>query len=132
MGDGPREPRAAASPKTLTTRRRKRYLRYLASVSGESSMALASGGESRPQGAPIGGRFRVDALLGRGGMAVVYRVTELATGRALALKQLAVPADASGRQDQVALFEREFLTLTQLSHPRVIEVYDYGIDDAAP
>jgi tetratricopeptide (TPR) repeat protein len=88
--------------------------------------------EGSPRSAPIGDRFQVDALLGRGGMAVVYRVTEVATGRQLALKQLAVPADAPGRQDLVALFEREFLTLTQLSHPRVIEVYDYGVDNAAP
>ena len=32
----------------------------------------------------------------------------------------------------VALFEREYHTLAQLAHPRIIEVYDYGIDDAGP
>jgi serine/threonine protein kinase len=31
-----------------------------------------------------------------------------------------------------ALFEREFYTLAQLSHPSVIEVYDFGVDDAGP
>jgi serine/threonine protein kinase len=45
------------------------------------------------------GRFQVDALLGRGGMATVYRVTEVATQQQLALKQLAIPMDAPGRQD---------------------------------
>ena len=32
----------------------------------------------------------------------------------------------------VALFEREFHALAQLSHPRVIEVYDYGVDETGP
>jgi tetratricopeptide (TPR) repeat protein len=65
-------------------------------------------------------------------MATVYRVTEPATQRKLALKRLTVPDDAPNRADLVALFEREFFILTQLSHPRVIEVYDYGIDEGAP
>jgi tetratricopeptide (TPR) repeat protein len=82
--------------------------------------------------ARIGDRFRVDALLGRGGMAKVYRVTDAATQRQLALKQLEVPGDEAPRPDIVALFEREFLVLTQLSHPRIIQVHDYGVDDRAP
>src|SRR5258708_4793878 len=82
--------------------------------------------------ARIGTRYRVNALLGRGGMAAVYRVTDTATQRQLALKQLAVPDSAPQRAELVALFEREFLTLVQLSHPRIIQVYEYGLDDAAP
>jgi hypothetical protein len=65
-------------------------------------------------------------------MATVYRVTEVATQRELALKRLTVADDRSNRAELVGLFEREFFTLTQLSHPRVIAVYDYGVDDAAP
>jgi len=72
----------------------------------------------------IGNRFRVDAVLGRGGMATVYRVTDETTQRALALKELVVGGDTSRRAELIALFEREFMTLAQLSHPRVIEVYD--------
>jgi hypothetical protein len=82
--------------------------------------------------ARIGTRYHVNAFLGRGGMAAVYRVTDTATQRPLALKQLAVPDSAPQRQELVALFEREFLALTQLSHPRIIQVYDYGFDDTAP
>src|SRR5579864_3776301 len=52
--------------------------------------------------------------------------------RALALKELVVGGDASRRAELIALFEREFMTLAQLSHPRVIEVYDYGIENGAP
>jgi serine/threonine-protein kinase len=82
--------------------------------------------------AQIGARYRVDALLGRGGMATVYRVTDAATGRQMALKQLAMPQEPSRRSEMVALFEREFHALAQLSHPQVIEVYDYGVDETGP
>ena len=77
-------------------------------------------------------RYQVDALLGRGGMATVYRVTDAATARPVALKQLAMPEEPSRRGEMVALFEREFHALAQLSHPRVIEVYDYGVDETGP
>jgi tetratricopeptide (TPR) repeat protein len=82
--------------------------------------------------AQIGVRYEVDAFLGRGGMATVYRVTDAATGRRMALKQLALPEEPSRRGEMVALFEREFRALAQLSHPRVIEVYDYGVDETGP
>jgi hypothetical protein len=82
--------------------------------------------------ARIGARYRVEAQLGRGGMATVYRVTDAATERSVALKQLAMPEEPSRRSEMVALFEREFHALAQLSHPRVIEVYDYGVDATGP
>jgi tetratricopeptide (TPR) repeat protein len=88
----------------------------------------ASSGQ-RPR---IGNRFRVDAVLGRGGMATVYRVFDETTQRELALKQLVLAGDATRRKEVMALFEREFMTLVQLSHPRVIEVYDYGIENSTP
>jgi hypothetical protein len=79
-------------------------------------------------GTRIGSRFAVQALLGRGGMADVYRVRDEVTGRELALKRL---RRAGTPQDQqaLALFEREFHTLAHLSHPCVIRIYDYGVDE---
>jgi hypothetical protein len=65
-------------------------------------------------------------------MATVYAVHQEGTDRKLALKRLTVTGTGARREDLVGLFEREFLTLTQLSHPRVIEVYDYGVDDEGP
>jgi tetratricopeptide (TPR) repeat protein len=85
-----------------------------------------------PHPSVIAGRFHVEALLGRGGMATVYAVRDPATQRQLALKRLTVSGSGARREDLIGLFEREFLTLTQLSHPRVIEVYDYGVDDEGP
>jgi hypothetical protein len=75
-----------------------------------------------------GERYAVQGILGRGGMAVVYDVTEIATGRKLALKRLQTAADPQKQLRNAELFEREFQALSQLQHPRIVEVYDYGID----
>jgi serine/threonine protein kinase len=78
----------------------------------------------------IAGRYRVQESIGRGGMASVYRVLDSAGGAELALKRLETEGvDADRRNTAEALFESEFQTLTQLHHPRVIQVYDYGIDE---
>src|SRR5690349_19864678 len=61
-------------------------------------------------------------------MASVYRVTDAVRGCDVALKQLRLPEQADRRAAVAALFEREYHTLVQLSHPRVIAVYDYGVN----
>ena len=80
----------------------------------------------------IGGRYRVLDRLGRGGMAVVYRVQAGDDGEPLALKQLTLSRHERRDQYSVSQFEREFYALAQLSHPRIIRVYDYGVDPAGP
>ena len=76
-------------------------------------------------GTCIDDRYEVRALLGRGGMASVYRVLDRTSDGEIALKQLHVTGN-SQQAIVVALFEREFHTLAQLHHPSVITVYDYG------
>jgi hypothetical protein len=76
----------------------------------------------------IGNRYVVQEELGRGGMAVVHRVLDSLTGRQLALKRLLRSSSERSMQEGVAAFEREYHTLVQLSHPRIIEVYDFGTD----
>jgi serine/threonine-protein kinase len=80
----------------------------------------------------VGGRYRVLDQLGRGGMACVYRAHDITTQRTIALKRLVVPLDEAKRRAFITLFEREYHTLAQLAHPRVVEVYDCGLDDAGP
>jgi eukaryotic-like serine/threonine-protein kinase len=80
----------------------------------------------------MAGRYRVLGQLGRGGMARVYRVQDITTQRDVALKQLIVPLDEVRRRTTIAMFEREYHTLAQLAHPRVVEVYDCGLDVAGP
>jgi Protein kinase domain/AAA ATPase domain len=72
----------------------------------------------------ISGRYRILEELGRGGMGAVYRARDEATGQTVALKTLE-HADAR----LTGLFEREYHTLASLNHPRVIEVYDFGISE---
>jgi len=82
-------------------------------------------------GSVIAGRYRVLQLLGRGGMAAVYKVTDERTGQELALKR-AIGRDAAKHRKQATLLEREYHTLAQLAHPRIIAVYDYGVDPHGP
>jgi hypothetical protein len=81
--------------------------------------------------ARIGARYEVLEQLGRGGMAIVYRVRDRSADCDVALKQLLLPGSTHDRQAS-ELFEREFYVLAQLRHPSVIEVYDYGIDATGP
>jgi hypothetical protein len=85
---------------------------------------------TQPASLPTG-RYDVESTLGEGGMGVVYRARDVVTGKVVALKRLVVPND-SMRSLLTALFEREFHTLSQLSHPAVIRVFDYGVDTDGP
>jgi tetratricopeptide (TPR) repeat protein len=82
--------------------------------------------------ARIGTRYAIEGLLGKGGMAAVYRALDLTTGRYVALKLLSHQTSEETRRKVEALFEREFRTLAELSHPRMIEVYDYGLEQGRP
>ncbi|HKU42949.1 MAG TPA: protein kinase [Polyangiales bacterium] len=88
-------------------------------------------GAPPPAAGVIGGRFVVESTLGRGGMAAVYRVRDVRSGQRFALKRVWArdPQHAAKRR---VLLEREFQTLAHLRHPRIIEVYDYGVDPDGP
>jgi serine/threonine protein kinase len=72
----------------------------------------------------IAGRYRIIALLGKGGMGEVYRADDLTLGQAVALKFLPDAATHDG-----ALLERfrnEVRIARRVSHPNVCRVYDVG------
>jgi serine/threonine protein kinase len=71
-------------------------------------------------------------VLGRGVNASVYRVEDLVTGRALALKLMAAVADNPRSARLTEYFEREYHSLMQLAHPRVMQAYDYGVTEGRP
>ncbi|HEX3594200.1 MAG TPA: protein kinase, partial [Polyangiaceae bacterium] len=79
-------------------------------------------------------RYRIETVLGTGGAGVVCKAFDALEGRTVALKRLAANESATPRDVQraQALFEREYHVLAQLAHPRIIEVYDYGVDDEGP
>ncbi|MDW8262337.1 MAG: serine/threonine-protein kinase, partial [Phycisphaerales bacterium] len=69
--------------------------------------------------------YEITAPLGRGGMGVVWRATQLATKRPVALKTIAAGLFASPRA--AARFEREVELASRLNHPHIARVYDSGI-----
>ncbi len=78
----------------------------------------------------IAGRYTVEGTLGQGAVGNVYRVRDRRSDAPIALKRVRAEGDRGARHR--ALLAREFHTLVQLQHPRIIEVYDYGLDDEGP
>jgi eukaryotic-like serine/threonine-protein kinase len=68
--------------------------------------------------------YDVEAVLGQGGMGVVYRARHRKLNRAVALKMILAGAYASP-QDR-ARFQREAQAVAALRHPNVVQVYDSG------
>src|SRR5688572_7429957 len=81
-------------------------------------------------GAIIGGRYRIQELLGRGGMGVVYAAHHELTQRKVALKVL-----DSGPEDRHAQHERflgEARTASAVRHPNIVDILDMGTHRGAP
>jgi serine/threonine-protein kinase len=78
-------------------------------------------------GAVLANRYRIIALLGKGGMGEVYRADDLTLGQPVALKFL--PEAIAGNENAVARFRNEVRTARQVSHPNVCRVYDVGTID---
>ena len=90
-------------------------------MSDQPTSAMAShGGERR-----IADRYLLEALIGRGGTAEVWRCTDEALQRSVALKLVT----ASGGEDAGRVGDEARL-LASLSHPGLVPVYDAGTDDA--
>lgn len=81
------------------------------------------GGDALPAGKVVNG-YRIERLLGRGGMAVVYQATQLSLSRPVALK--ALPRHLASNPAFVARFNREAGALASLSHPNIIGIIDRG------
>jgi serine/threonine-protein kinase len=73
------------------------------------------------------GRYRVDGVLGRGGMSVLYRATDTRLGRPIALKVMGerYSADPEFR----ARFVEEARNTSAVEHPNVVPLYDFGEAD---
>ena len=76
------------------------------------------------------GRFRIESVLGSGGMGDVYRAIETRLGRAVALKIL--PARLMEQPDRLARFEQEARAASALNHPNIVTIYDAGSDADVP
>ena len=74
-------------------------------------------------GSRVAGRYTILAEIGRGGMGIVYSAREEGRDRPIALKVLSTREFS---ESALRHFEQEFRTLTELSHPNLTEVYDFG------
>jgi serine/threonine protein kinase len=70
---------------------------------------------------------RIEGVLGRGGMGVIYRATELRLGRPVALKLIAT--EQASDPDVRERFEREARMTASIEHPNVVPVYAAGEED---
>jgi serine/threonine-protein kinase len=76
---------------------------------------------------PLAGRYRLEQLIGRGGMSTVYRATDSVLGRTVAVKVL-LAGLADDDPAYVARFQREARAAAALRNPAVVAVYDVGVD----
>ncbi len=74
------------------------------------------------------GRYHLEDEVGRGGMAVVYRATDPALQRTVALKVL--HPHLADRADSRERFTREARAVARLAHPHIVEVYDYATPES--
>ncbi|HEY6369236.1 MAG TPA: serine/threonine-protein kinase [Candidatus Sulfotelmatobacter sp.] len=72
----------------------------------------------------LAGRYRIIALLGKGGMGEVYRADDLTLGQGVAMKFL--PDEAARDQALLERFRNEVRMARRVSHPNVCRVYDVG------
>src|SRR5215472_16137705 len=101
----------------------------VAIVSRAFSSSAAEEGRFVP-GTLLAGRYRIIALLGRGGMGEVYRATDLTLGQSVALKFL--PEEAARNQRLLERFHGEVRVARQISHPNICRVYDIGEVEGMP
>jgi len=113
--------------------------------SSDDGMTIAAGPAVRPPtspappfapGAVLAGRYRLVALLGRGGMGEVYRADDLVLDHPVALKFLPLDgtqrADAGGDGARLAQLYSELRLARQVSHKNVCRLYDLGEADGRP
>src|SRR5512142_1952108 len=70
------------------------------------------------------GQYEITALIGKGGMATVYRARQASINRDVAIKVIRPDLVESG--DFLTRFQREAQAVASLSHPFILKVFDYG------
>lgn len=76
------------------------------------------------------GRYEIRSLIGEGGMGQVYRATDTALGREVAIKVL--PPELAKAADRLKRFEQEAKAAGSLNHPNILVIYDVGSHGDSP
>src|SRR6185436_5304604 len=83
-------------------------------------------GQSSWIGSTIGGRYQIEALLGQGGMAGVYKATDPNMKRTVAIKL--IHPHLADDPSFVRRFEEEAAAVARLRHPNIVQVFDFDHD----
>lgn len=78
-------------------------------------------------GRKLDGRYEITELIGVGGMADVYKATDLMEDRTVAVKIL--KAEFSNSEEFLRRFRNESKAIALLSHPNIVKIYDVGFTD---
>ncbi len=78
-------------------------------------------------GRTLSNRYRIDTLLGQGGMSAVYKATDPNLRRSVAVKM--IHPHLSGDSQFVNRFQEEAAAVAALNHPNIVQVYDFNNDN---
>ncbi len=88
------------------------------------SASILSASPSKLTGEIIADKYRLESVLGEGGMAVVYRATQLNIDRTVVLKVM--QWQLRGNERAIKRFEQEAKFTAKVNHPNVVSVFDVG------
>ena len=80
-----------------------------------------------PVGTVLGDTYRISRVIGVGGMGAIYEAAHVSAGRRVAIKMMS--RELAAHPEALARFRREVKVTTELAHPNIVDVFDFG---AAP
>ena len=100
-------------------------------MSGPAAHSL--GGGAPELGEIIAQKYRVEGLVGRGGMGVVVSARHVQLGQAVAIKLLTLPPDEDRRDEAIGRFLHEAKAAARLQNDHVVRIHDVGqLDNGLP
>ena len=79
------------------------------------------------------GRFRIEGVLGRGAMGIIYRAHDPAIDRKVAIKLVRADLlDGDERADYIERFQREAQAAGRCAHPNIVAIYDFALHEGNP
>jgi serine/threonine-protein kinase len=98
-------------------------MRIAETIPGQTAPGIAA--QELTPGSTFANRYRIDSIIGRGGMGVVYKAVDTQLDETVAIKTL--PGDVMSRSpEDLERFKREIRLARKITHRNVLRTYDYG------